>query len=96
MMPLLKQEELCVLRHKSNAWGFEAFLNNGLSCFLDSQNKQHIAQAMKLLNMLEGCIPKWHTRMIAYTFVLPHEQEKSIGVLATLTMHLPMGTQFTP
>lgn len=68
MMPLLKQKELCVLRHKSNAWGFEAFLNNGLSCFLDSQNKQHIAQAMKLLNMLEGCIPKWHTRMIAYTF----------------------------
>ena len=54
MMPLCNQKEICFLRHKSDPLGFEAFINNGLSCFLDSQNDTHIGQA--LLNVLNTCI----------------------------------------
>ena len=68
MMPLLEQEELCVLRHQSNTRGFEAFISNGLSCFLDSQQEEHITQAIQLLNMLEKCIPEWNSSLVPYTF----------------------------
>ena len=68
MMPLYNQKELCLLRHKSNPRGFEAFINNGLSCFLDSQKEEHIQKAMQLLNILDSCITKWQSKLVPYTF----------------------------
>ena len=69
MMPLCNQLELCTLRHKTYATGFETFVNNGLSCFLDSQNATHIKQAIQIVNALETIIPEWVTGLILYTFV---------------------------
>ena len=54
MMPMLENLELCRLRHRSNPKGFEAFLNNGLSCFLDSQEEQHIEQAVVFMDALRS------------------------------------------
>lgn len=68
MMPLCNQLELCTLRHKTYPKGFELFLNNGLSCFLDSQNEKHIKQAIQIIDALETIIPEWSTGEALYTF----------------------------
>ena len=68
MMPLVDQGELCLLRHKTNSWGFEAFMGNGLSCFLDSQVEEHIPQAIQIMDVLEQHISNWTTRHSLYAF----------------------------
>ena len=68
MMPLVDQGELCLLRHKTNSWGFEAFMGNGLSCFLDSQIERHIPQAIQIIDALEQHISNWTTRHSLYAF----------------------------
>jgi len=67
MMPLQSQEILCILRHKSNPRGFEGFLSNGLSCFLDSQEDEHIEQAIQLVGVIESVISPWKHGNILYT-----------------------------
>lgn len=52
MMSMLDNLELCRLRHRSNPRGFESILNNGLSCFLDSQEDEHIEQAVVFMDAL--------------------------------------------
>ncbi len=68
MMPLAQEAELCSLRHKTNPWGFEAFLGNGLSCFLDSQQPNHIDQAVALIDALEEMVKEWHYDHAVYAF----------------------------
>jgi hypothetical protein len=68
MMPLCTQLELCSLRHQANTWGFEAFLGNGLSCFLDSQDEAHIPLGIQIIDALETIIPEWHTDNSLYAF----------------------------
>ena len=77
MMPLvdqghdqdeLCQGELCRLRHTTNGWGFEAFIGNGLSCFLDSQVEAHIPQALQIIDEMERHISTWSTRSSLYAF----------------------------
>jgi len=66
MMPLQEERELCLLRHKSNPRGFEGFLSNGLSCFLDSQKEEHIVQALQLVNGIEDVLSPWKYGDILY------------------------------
>lgn len=66
MMPLIQQGELSRIRHQSNEWGFETFIGNGLSSFLDSKDEAHISQAIQIIDALEQHIPTWHTRSALY------------------------------
>ena len=66
MMPLQAQGDLCVLRHKTYHLGFENFLSNGLSCFLDSQDEEHILQAVQLVDALEPILIPWKSGDIFY------------------------------
>ena len=68
MKTLCDNPELCVLRHKSNPHGFEALINNGLSCFLDSKNKAHIKQGLKLVDALDSLITDWTSEDPYYAF----------------------------
>jgi hypothetical protein len=68
MMPLCTQLELCTLRHKANSQGFEAFLSNGLSCFLDSRDESHIPLGIQIMDAMESVIPEWEHEDIFYAF----------------------------
>lgn len=61
-MTIVDQVELNRLRHHSNTRGFEAFINNALGAFLDSQDEAHIQQAIQLMDGLERAIPTWKSR----------------------------------
>ena len=66
MMPLQDNLELCLLRSKTNRRGFEAFLSNGLACFLDSKKEDHIAQAIQLVDALEATLSPWDQSGLLY------------------------------
>jgi len=66
MMPLQADGELCLLRHKTYPRGFESFLSNGLSCFLDSQEEEHIGQALQLVGAIEPILSPWQTGDVLY------------------------------